>query len=201
MTDTLATFADQVTTVAREVGVEGQARRPGERAGRGRHVEGPHRQREPARREPDDAGARDRRRRDGRDEGRPHAVDPGRRARRSGRVEGQHQRDDPQPEGHDAQERRAGLAEDQPREVLAHAPGPEGPAHGRPADPLRARAGRDRAARRVLHLDAAREDDARGRVHAPVPRELRVHGRPQTRGSGSARGSSASARSRRRRSS
>ena len=30
MIDTLATFADQVTTVAREVGVEGQARRPGE---------------------------------------------------------------------------------------------------------------------------------------------------------------------------
>ena len=30
MIDTLATFADQVTTVAREVGVEGQARRPGQ---------------------------------------------------------------------------------------------------------------------------------------------------------------------------
>jgi HAMP domain-containing protein/GAF domain-containing protein len=49
MIDTLATFADQVTSVAREVGVEGklggQARVPGRR----RHVEGPHRQREPAR--------------------------------------------------------------------------------------------------------------------------------------------------------
>ena len=40
MTDTLATFADQVTTVAREVGVEGPARRPGQRARRGRHLEG-----------------------------------------------------------------------------------------------------------------------------------------------------------------
>ena len=34
----------------------GAARRPGERARRGRHVEGPHGEREPARREPDDAG-------------------------------------------------------------------------------------------------------------------------------------------------
>ena len=29
MTDTLGIFAEQVTTVAREVGIEGQARRPG----------------------------------------------------------------------------------------------------------------------------------------------------------------------------
>ena len=40
MTDTLATFADQVTTVAREVGVEGRLGRPGERARRCRHMEG-----------------------------------------------------------------------------------------------------------------------------------------------------------------
>jgi hypothetical protein len=32
MTDTLATFAEQVTNVAREVGVEGRLGRPGERA-------------------------------------------------------------------------------------------------------------------------------------------------------------------------
>ena len=43
MTDTLRTFAEQVTGVAREVGTRGRARRPGRRAGRGRHVEGPHR--------------------------------------------------------------------------------------------------------------------------------------------------------------
>ncbi len=43
MTNTLATFADQVTTVAREVGVEGRLRRPGERARRSRHVEGSYR--------------------------------------------------------------------------------------------------------------------------------------------------------------
>ena len=39
MIDTLATFADQVTTVAREVwGVEGQLRRSGEGAQRRRHL-------------------------------------------------------------------------------------------------------------------------------------------------------------------
>ena len=69
-------------------------RRPGERAGHGRHLEGPDREREPARREPDDAGARDRRGRDRGDAGRPDAFDPGRRARRSRRPQGQHQRDD-----------------------------------------------------------------------------------------------------------
>ena len=37
-----------------------QARRPGEGAGRRGHVEGPHREREPARGKPDHAGARDR---------------------------------------------------------------------------------------------------------------------------------------------
>jgi len=61
MTDTLATFADQVTTVAREVGVEGKLGGPGQGAGCGRHLEGPDREREPARGEPHDAGARDRR--------------------------------------------------------------------------------------------------------------------------------------------
>ena len=42
-TDTLRLFAEQVTAVAREVGTEGQARRPGRGARRRRHVEGPHR--------------------------------------------------------------------------------------------------------------------------------------------------------------
>jgi HAMP domain-containing protein len=75
MIDTLATFADQVTTVAREVGVEGKARRPGQRARRRRHVEGPDRQRQPAGRQPHHAGARHRRSRHRRDQGRPDPVD------------------------------------------------------------------------------------------------------------------------------
>ena len=53
MIDTLATFADQVTSVAREVGVEGKLGGQAQGAGRGRHVEGPHREREPARGKPD----------------------------------------------------------------------------------------------------------------------------------------------------
>ena len=46
MVDQLRSFASEVTRVAREVGTEGQARRPGGRARRRRHVEGPDRQRE-----------------------------------------------------------------------------------------------------------------------------------------------------------
>ena len=97
MIDTLATFADQVTTVAREVGVEGKLGGQAKRARRRRHLEGPDGQREPARRQPDDAGARHRRGGHGRDQGRPDAVDHGRGAGRSGGAQGQHQRDDPQP--------------------------------------------------------------------------------------------------------
>ena len=84
MIDTLATFADQVTTVAREVGVEGKLGGQAQRARRRRHVEGPDRQRQPARRQPDDPGARHRRSRDGRDEGRPDPLD--RRRRPQGEV-------------------------------------------------------------------------------------------------------------------
>jgi len=47
MTETLATFAEQVTTVARQVRRRGPAGRSGPRAGRGRHLEGPDRQRQP----------------------------------------------------------------------------------------------------------------------------------------------------------
>ena len=96
MTETLATFADQVTSVAREVGVEGPPRRPGQRARRRRHLEGPHRQRQSSGRQPDLAGARDRRSGDRRDQGRPDPLDPGRRARRIGRAQRQHQHHDRQ---------------------------------------------------------------------------------------------------------
>ena len=43
MVDQLNTFASEVTRVAREVGTEGQARRPGPGARRGGHLEGPDR--------------------------------------------------------------------------------------------------------------------------------------------------------------
>ena len=100
------------------------ARRPGQRARRRRHLEGPDRQRQPARRQPDHAGARHRRGRHRGDQGRPDALDPGRDARRGGRAEGQHQHDDLEPARDHREQPRAGLAEDQPRQVHRHAAGP-----------------------------------------------------------------------------
>ena len=100
------------------------SRRPGQRARRRRHLEGSHRQREPAGGEPDHPGARDRRGRDRGDQGRPDAVDSGRCARRGGRAQRQHQHDDRQPAPHHRAQHRAGLAEDQPRALHQHAAGP-----------------------------------------------------------------------------
>ena len=102
-------------------------RRPGQRAGRRRHVEGPHRQRQPARRQPHHPGARHRRGGHRRDQGRPDAVDPGRRARRGRRAQRQHQHDDRQPAADHRPQHRAGLAEDQPRALHRHAAGPARP--------------------------------------------------------------------------
>ncbi|KAI1695358.1 histidine kinase-, DNA gyrase b-, and HSP90-like ATPase domain-containing protein [Ditylenchus destructor] len=138
MTDTLTIFADQVTTVAREVGVEGKL--GGQAKCRAR--------------------ARDRGGGDRGDAGRPDALHHRGHAGRGGVAEGQHQRDDPQPEGSDVEEHRAGLAEDQPGPVQPHAAGPEGPGHRRPADPERARARGRRAAGRVLRAEHARRDAA-----------------------------------------
>ena len=108
------------------------ARRPGERPRRRRHVEGPHRQRQSARRQPHHAGARHRRGRHRRDQGRPDALHPGGATRRGGRAEGQHQHDDLQPARDHREQPRAGLAEDQPRQVHRHAPGPARPGHRGP---------------------------------------------------------------------
>ena len=86
MVDTLRSFADEVTRVAKEVGTEGKLGGQARRAGRVRHLEGPHRQRQPARRQPDDAGARDRRRDDRGRARRPDAEDHRRRERRDPRA-------------------------------------------------------------------------------------------------------------------
>ena len=85
MVDQLNRFAGEVTRVAREVGVEGKLGGQAQsRGGRGR-VEGPHRRREPARGQPDQPGARDRRGGDRGDRGRPDP--PGqRRGERRGRA-------------------------------------------------------------------------------------------------------------------
>ena len=78
MTDTLATFAEQVTNVAREVGVEGRLGGQANVPGAAGHLEGPDRQRESARGQSHDAGARHRRSRDRGDEGRSDAFHSGR---------------------------------------------------------------------------------------------------------------------------
>ncbi len=68
-----------------------QAGRPGRRAGRRRHLEGPDRQRELHGVEPDGSGAQHRRRDDGRGERRPVEEDHGGREGRDSRTEGHHQ--------------------------------------------------------------------------------------------------------------
>ena len=132
MTDTLATFADQVTTVAREVGVEGrlggQANVPGA-AGTWKDLTG---NVNLLAANLTDAGARHRRGRHRRDQGRPDPLDPGRGARRGRRAQRQHQHDDRQPAPHHRPQHRAGLAEDQPRALHQHAAGPARPRHRRP---------------------------------------------------------------------
>ena len=193
MTATLATFADQVTDGRARSRRRRPARRPGARAGCRRHVEGPHRERESARGEPDQPGARDRRRGDRGDEGRPDPFDSGAGARRSGRTEGQHQRDDRQPARHDGAQHRAGLAEDQPRAVRPHDAGATRPAHGRRDAVARTRAAGQRAAGRRLHHGRARSD----RRTSNSSRAMQILTRALRRdASGSARGWPDSARQR-----
>ena len=68
-----------------------QARRAGQGAGRRRNVEGPHRQREPARRQPDQPGAQHRARHDRRRQRRPLAEDHRRGQGRDPRAQEHHQ--------------------------------------------------------------------------------------------------------------
>ena len=127
MTATLATFADQVTSVAREVGVEGRLGGQANVPGAVGHLEGPDRQRQPAGRQSHHPGARHRRSGDRRDQGRPDALDPGGSARRSGRAQRQYQHHDRQSAPDHRSQHRAGLAEDQPGQIHQHAAGPARP--------------------------------------------------------------------------
>ena len=61
MVDQLNAFAAEVTRVAREVGTEGKLGGQAAVPGRGRHLEGPDRQRQPAGRQPDHPGPQHRR--------------------------------------------------------------------------------------------------------------------------------------------
>ena len=82
MVDQLNAFASEVTRVAREVGTEGRLGGQAQVPRRGRHVEGPDRQRQLDGGQPDRAGAQHRRGDDRRGARRPVAQDHRRRARR-----------------------------------------------------------------------------------------------------------------------
>ena len=167
------------------------ARRSGGGAGRRRYVEGSDRQRQPAGGEPDQPGARHRRGRDRRDQGRPDAIDPGRCARRSGRAERQHQYDDRQPSADDRSQHRTGLAEDQPRARHRHVAGAARPDDGRPVAAERD----DRAGRGAARRDLSDGRRRCGEAAAPVGACRRWRPRPSGDHQARRRGWSASARS------
>ena len=132
MTDTLATFADQVTNVAREVGVDGrlggQANVPGA-AGTWKDLTGnvnllAANLTTQVRAIAEVATAVTK--------GDLDAFDPGRDARRGRRAQGQHQHDDLESARDHRAQPRAGLAQDQPRAVHGHVAGPARTEHGRP---------------------------------------------------------------------
>ena len=170
MVDQLSSFADEVTRVAREVGTQGVLGGQAEVEGVSGHVARPDAERQPARRQPHDAGARDRRGLDGGDAGRPHAPDRGRGDGRGRGAVGHDQPDDRQPARDDAEERRAGLAEHEPRADLRPDAGPARPDDGLAADHVRDLAARLGPARGVLPDPGRR----RRRARAAPDRELRL---------------------------
>ena len=173
MVDQLSTFAAEVTRVAQEVGTEGKLGVQAQVEGVSGVVEGPDRQRQPARRDADDAAARDRGRVDRRDPGRPDALDHGRGGRRGLGPQGQHQPDDRQPPRDDRAERRAGLAQLEPRPLLRDAAGPARPEDGRAPADERGDAARRRPPRRLLR----RRGLGRGRGDGAAPdRHVRLQG-------------------------
>ncbi len=161
MTETLATFADQVTTVAREVGVEGrlggQANVPGA-AGTWKDLTGnvnllAANLTTQVRAIAEVATAVTKG-----DLTRSIQVDARGEVARAQR---QHQHDDRQPAADDGPQHRAGLAEDEPGALHRHAAGPARSRHGRTDAADRAGAARQRAPGRAL-------SDGRGCGTAPA---------------------------------
>ena len=161
MIDTLAVFADQVTTVAREVGIEGklggQARVPGA-AGIWRDLTDNVNQMAAnlttqVRAIAEVATAVTK--------GDLTRSDRGRRPGRSRGAQRQHQPDDRNLQRNHAQEHRTGLAEDQRRPVHPHAAGPARLADGRPQLVLSrtCSAGQRAARRRSISMKCQREDE------------------------------------------
>ena len=149
------------------------------------------RERQPAGRQPDHTGPRDRGGLHGRYPGRSDPVDLGRGPGRSRGAQGQHQPNDRQPPRDHSAQRRAGLAEDQPGEHLGNAPGPARPGSGHPADHERDDPDGERPTRRVLpgRAERRRRDRARARgvlrlrvARRRAPRPLRDRGGPRRPG-------------------
>lgn len=154
MTKTLATFADQVIGVAKEVGVEGRA---GGGSGCCRYLEGPREQREHAGEQLDHTGKGHSRCRDSCHQRRPLAGDHCGGQGRSQRTQVQHEHHDHEPQDYHTAKRRAGLAEDEPRQVHCHAAGNERPRHCCTVAHVRACPGGELTARRLLHDGDRRE--------------------------------------------
>ena len=194
MVDQLSSFAGEVTRVAREVGTEGmlggQAKVEGV-SGVWKDLTDNFNQLADVAHH---AGARDRGRVDRGDPGRPDASDHRRGEGRGRRAEGQRQPDDREPPRDDRAQRRAGLAQLEPRALQRHDAGPARPADGLAADHVRADAARRRRLRRVL---PRRGRGARRRAVAAADLELRLQdsARRSRTASSSARRSSARRRS------
>ena len=175
MVEQLRSFAAEVTRVAREVGTDGRLGGQAVVPGVAGHLEGPHRQRQPAGREPHHPGAQHRRGHDRRRARRPVAQDHGRREGRDPRAE-EHDQHDGRPAErlrrrgdargargrHRGQARRPGAGAGRRR----HLEGPhrQRQRHGR--EPHRAgarhRAGRDRGRRRRPQAEPDRQREGRG---------------------------------------
>ena len=149
MVDQLNRFAGEVTRVAREVGVEGKLggqAQSQEVAGVWKDLTDDVNQLAANLTNRSERSPRSH----GRDRGRPDAAGERDGTRRGRRAQGPAQRDDPQAARDDAPEHGAGLAEDEPRALHPHAPGPARPRDRLERDPLRARAAGLGAARRLL---------------------------------------------------
>ncbi len=186
MSDTLGTFADQVSTVAREVGIEGklggQAKVPGavgtwrQLTDNVNQLAGNLTTQVRAISEVATAVTKG---------DLTRSIDVA--GRRRGRVaQRQHQPDDREPQGDDAEEHRAGLAQDQPGQVQQHDAGAEESRDGVPDDHVAADAAGVGASRRVLHgrLRGAGADP-QADVELRVPRaQERLQRVPPRRGPG-----------------
>ena len=178
MVEQLRSFAAEVTRVAREVGTDGRLGGQASRAGCGRHLERPHRQRQPPGRQPHHAGAQHRRSDHGRGARRPVAQDHRGREGRNPRTQ-EHPQHHGGPAqrlcrrgdargargGHRRQAGRAGAGAGRGR----HLEGPhrQRQRHGRQPHRAGARYRQSRDRRRQRRSDAEADGERQGRSRGP----------------------------------